>query len=495
MDFNGKKVLVFGAGISGIGAVKLLAEQGADIILYDGNAELDEAQLRGKLAEAGVRLTETSETGAWLAEVSEAGARPERTEAQRSKRDARLTESRLQIVLGELGDEQLGQLSLVILSPGVPTDLPLVERFRAAGIRIWGEVELAWECGRGDVLAVTGTNGKTTTTSLLGEIMRAYADEVYVVGNIGNSYTGAVAQMTEKAVTVAEISSFQLETIETFAPRVSAILNITPDHLNRHHTMEEYIRVKELITKNQGPDDVCVLNYEDEILRSFGETLKAGIPRVLYFSSRRVLEEGIYLENEDIIYAVGGSRIRLCSVRELNLVGLHNYENVMAASAMALAYGVPAETVREVICRFKAVEHRIEFVREYRGVVYYNDSKGTNPDAAIKGIQAMDRPTLLIGGGYDKNSSYEEWIRAFDGKVKYLVLIGQTREKIAQTARACGFQDIVLADSLEEAVQFCADRAESGDAVLLSPACASWGMFPNYEVRGRRFKELVNQLT
>ncbi len=458
MDLKGKKILVFGAGISGVGAVKLLAGQGADIIWYDGNGELDEAEIRGKLKEAG----------------------------------AKLSRDRLRIVLGELEEELIRQLSLVILSPGVPTDLPLVEKFRLAGIRIWGEVELAWECGKGEVLAVTGTNGKTTTTSLLGEIMRAYKDEVYVVGNIGTSYTGVVSQMTEQAVTVAEISSFQLETIETFAPRVSAILNITPDHLNRHHTMEEYIRVKELITKNQGADDVCVLNYEDEILREFGKSLKTG---VIYFSSLHTLEEGIYLEKEDIIYDRAGQRIRLCSVRELNLVGRHNYENVMAAAAMALAYGVPADIVRRVIREFKAVEHRIEFVREHRGVVYYNDSKGTNPDAAIKGIQAMDRPTLLIGGGYDKNSSYEEWIQAFDGKVKYLVLIGQTREKIAQTARECGFGDIILADSLEEAVQICADRAVSGDAVLLSPACASWGMFPNYEVRGRRFKELVNQLS
>ncbi len=457
MEFNGKKVLVFGAGISGIGAVKLLAENGADVILYDENTSLDKAELQKKLA---------SIVGKEL-------------------------EEKLEIMLGAVGEGLISQLSLVILSPGVPTDLPLVEKLRASGIRIWGEVELAWKCGKGDVLAITGTNGKTTTTSLLGEIMRAHRSEVYVVGNIGTSYTGVVSRMTEQAVTVAEISSFQLETIETFAPRISAILNITPDHLNRHHTMEEYIRVKELITKNQGPDDVCVLNYEDDILRRFGEILKT---RVIYFSSLHTLEEGIYLDKEDIIYRRAGQQTRLCSVRELNLVGRHNHENVMAAAAMALAYGVPVETVRKVICSFKAVEHRIEFVRDHRGVVYYNDSKGTNPDAAIKGIQAMDRPTLLIGGGYDKNSSYEEWIRAFDGKVKYLVLIGQTREKIAQAARNCGFQDIILADSLEEAVQICADRAVSGDAVLLSPACASWGMFPNYEVRGRRFKELVNQL-
>ncbi len=517
MEFGDKKVLVFGAGISGIGAASLLLRRGADVVLYDGNASLDEAELRGKLAaeicaaeapdqepRGELRGKSAAETGAEKApdqepcgelrgkSAAETGAEKAPDQEPRAGMCAEPgAAGKLQIVLGAFPPDLKDELSLVILSPGVPTDLPLVSELRGAGIRIWGEVELAWACGKGDVLAVTGTNGKTTTTSLLGEIMRAWKDEVYVVGNIGNSYTGAVSQMTDQAVTVAEISSFQLETIETFAPKASAILNITPDHLNRHHTMEEYIRVKELITENQGPDDVCVLNYEDAVLRKFGETLHT---RVLYFSSLHTLEEGIWLDGEDIVFAVNGERQTLCSVKELNLPGRHNHENVMAAAAMALAYGTPVDVVRRVVCAFRAVEHRIEFVTERNGVVYYNDSKGTNPDAAIKGIQAMDRPTLLIGGGYDKNSSYEEWIRAFDGKVKYLVLIGQTREKIAQAARSCGFEDILMADSLEEAVQICADRAESGDAVLLSPACASWGMFPNYEVRGRRFKELVYQL-
>lgn len=451
MELKGKKVLVFGAGISGIGAAGLLLGVPADVILYDGNASQKEADIRAKLPQG----------------------------------------APVQIVIGELPEELMDQLELVILSPGVPTDLPLVNRLREKGIRIWGEVELAWECGRGDVLAITGTNGKTTTTSLLGEIMKAWKEETYVVGNIGNPYTEAAPQMTEKAVTVAEISSFQLETIESFRPKVSAVLNITPDHLNRHHTMEEYIWVKELITKNQGPEDTCVLNYEDGILREFGASLHT---RVIYFSSLHTLKQGIYLEDGDIVFNDGETQTVLCNVKELNLPGRHNHENVMAASAMAIAYGVPFEVIRSVVRTFKAVEHRIEYVTEKNGVIYYNDSKGTNPDAAIKGIQAMDRPTLLIGGGYDKDSSYEEWIEAFDGKVKYLVLIGQTKEKIAETARRCGFRDIIMAETLEEAVQICVDKAESGDAVLLSPACASWGMFPNYEVRGRRFKELVNQL-
>ena len=451
MEFDGKKVLVFGTGKSGIGAAKLLLQKGACVVLYDGNEEIDVEELKNQFS----------------------------------------ADAKLEIVLGVLPESVMNSLDLVVMSPGVPCDLPEVLQMKEKNIRIWGEVELAYECGNGDVLAVTGTNGKTTTTSLLGAIMQAWKKEVYIVGNIGNPYTEAAPEMTEQAVTVAEISSFQLETIEKFAPKVSAILNITPDHLNRHHTMEEYIRVKELITKNQTMEDTCVLNYEDELLRKFGETLKT---KVIYFSSLHKLEKGMYLDGKSICFSDGAEVTELCRTDELNLPGRHNHENVMAASAMALAYGVPVDVIRKVVKSFKAVEHRIEYVTEKNGVVYYNDSKGTNPDAAIKGIQAMDRPTLLIGGGYDKGSSYEEWIQAFDGKVKYLVLIGQTKEKIAMTARSLGFHNIVFAESLEEAVRFCADHAQSGDAVLLSPACASWGMFPNYEVRGRMFKELVNNL-
>ena len=451
MNLQNKNVLVFGTGISGIAAAGLLENKGAHPVLFDGNAELEEQVIRAKLPEG----------------------------------------SRAEILLGDLTEEQIRSLDLVVLSPGVPTDLPLVNRLREAGLKIWGEIELAYECSRGDVLAITGTNGKTTTTSLLGAIMQHAKESAFIVGNIGIPYTQIVEETKESSVTVADISSFQLETIEQFRPKVSAILNITPDHLNRHHTMEEYIRVKELITKNQTEEDTCVLNYEDEVLREFGKTLKC---QVIFFSSLRTLEKGIYLNGEMIEYNDGSSTTTICSVKELNLPGRHNYENVCAAVAMALAYGISLEDIRYVLVRFKAVEHRIEYVTEVNGVVYYNDSKGTNPDAAIKGIQAMDRPTLLIGGGYDKNSSYEEWINAFDGKVRYLVLLGQTKEKIAEAARKCGFEHVIMTESLEEAVAFCAEHAEPGDAVLLSPACASWGMFPNYEVRGKRFKELVYQL-
>lgn len=450
MDMKNKKVLVFGSGISGIGAGKLLEQVGASVVLYDGKETLDKEVLKAQLGD----------------------------------------DTKAEIILGELSEEVMETLDLVVMSPGVPTDLPVVLKMRDMGIPIWGEVELAYTYGKGDVLAITGTNGKTTTTALLGEIMKNYKESVFVVGNIGNPYTAAALEMREDSVAVAEMSSFQLETIHEFRPKVSAILNITPDHLNRHHTMEAYIKAKEDIAKNQTKEDTCVLNYEDEVTRKIGENVKAN---VLYFSSQRKLDRGIYLDDGNIILRQD-EEIMVCNVNELKLLGTHNYENVMAAVAMAAAYGTPMEVIRRTIKEFAGVEHRIEFVREKDGVAYYNDSKGTNPDAAIKGIQAMNRPTVLIGGGYDKDSEYEEWIQAFDGKVKLLVLVGATKEKIAEAAERVGFVSYVMADSFEEAVEKCIEAAEPGDAVLLSPACASWGMFKNYEERGDKFKELVNCL-
>lgn len=451
MKIEEQKVLVVGTGISGIAAAELLQSKNVDTVLFDGNKELD----LNKLYEKAPELKD------------------------------------MPIILGELTEEQMHEFGVAVLSPGVPTDLPMVERLRAQNVAIWGEIELAYYFGKGRLIAITGTNGKTTTTALTGAIMKNYYKDVRIVGNIGIPYTSEAATMTDDTVTVAEISSFQLETIHDFCPDVSAILNITEDHLNRHHTMECYIKTKEDITRNQTKDQVCVLNYEDEVLRSFGESAPA---KVVYFSSHRKLDNGFYLEGEDIYYAVDGQSTHVINVNELNLLGRHNYENVMAACAMSVNFGVPMVKIVEVLKIFQAVEHRIEYVTEKRGVKFYNDSKGTNPDAAIQGIRAMNRPTFLIGGGYDKQSEYDEWIEAFDGKVKKLVLIGQTAEKIENCAHRHGFMDTVRKDTFEEAIQYCYDNAKSGDAVLLSPACASWGMFPNYEERGRIFKEYVRNL-
>ena len=451
MELQGKKVLVVGSGISGIGAVEALCHAEALPVLFDGNDQLSLEDVRSKLKPG--------------------------MEAE--------------IVIGILPKETAESIELVVLSPGVPTDTEFVEQFRERGIRIWGEIELAYELGKGRVIGITGTNGKTTTTTLVGEIMAAHFPDVDVVGNIGNPYTLTALDSTDETVTVAEISSFQLETVEKFKPDVSAILNITPDHLNRHHTMENYAAAKMAVTRNQTKDQVCVLNYENSYTREFGERCPA---RVVWFSSQRKLAEGFYQEGEAIWQAKDGVAARLMNIHEMKLVGTCNGENVMAAIAIAQAFGVPMETILSVVRQFRAVEHRIEFVDTKRGVDYYNDSKGTNPDAAIQGIRAMCKPTVLIGGGYDKQSEYDEWIEAFDGKVKCLVLIGETREKIAGCAKRHGMENIVLADSFEEAFAVCVEKAQPGDAVLLSPACASWGMFPNYEVRGRMFKELVEQL-
>ncbi len=451
MRIEESKVLVVGTGISGIAATELLLEKGVDVTLFDGNKDLDTAKLYEKNPQV----------------------------------------KQVPLLLGDLSEEEMKQFAYVILSPGVPTDIPMVNAMRDLGLQIWGEIELAYYFGKGRVLAITGTNGKTTTTALTGEIMKNCFSDVRVVGNIGIPYTREAATMTEDTVTVAEISSFQLETAHTFAPKVTAILNITPDHLNRHHTMECYIEMKESITKNQTKDDYCILNYEDSVLREFAKDCPA---KVVFFSSKTKLTDGFYLEGEDIYYAKDGQSQLVINVNDLNLLGKHNYENVMAATAMAISFGLPMDKIVEVLRRFTAVEHRIEYVCEKRGVRYYNDSKGTNPDAAIQGIRAMNRKTYLIGGGYDKQSEYDEWIEAFDGKVEALVLIGQTAEKIEACAHAHGFMNTVRFETFEEAITYCYDHAKSGEAVLLSPACASWGMFANYEERGRIFKEFVRGL-
>lgn len=453
-DFRGRKCLVVGSGISGLGSAALLEQMGAEVVLYDSNEKLTAEEIRAKLP----------------------------------------GDSRAVCVAGELAEEIFETAQTVVLSPGVPVDIPLVTALRERGAQIIGEIELGYQEEKGRVAAITGTNGKTTTTTLTGEIMRAHlgADKVFVVGNIGDPYTSECLKTGEDTATVGEISSFQLETIRDFHPAVSAILNITPDHLNRHHTMEAYVRAKEAIAMNQTKSDVCVLNYDNCYTRSFGERCPA---RVVWFSSASELEEGYWLKGDKIVKSVSGREEELLDIhRDMRLVGMCNVENVMAAMAIAEEMGVPMDTILSVVREFRAVEHRIEFVATKAGVDYYNDSKGTNPDAAIQGIRAMSRPTVLIGGGYDKQSEYDEWIESFDGKVKWLVLIGQTREKIAECAKRHGFDRIRFADTFEECLKLCTALAEEGDAVLLSPACASWGMFPDYEVRGRLFKEYVTGL-
>ncbi|MEG1362537.1 MAG: UDP-N-acetylmuramoyl-L-alanine--D-glutamate ligase [Lachnospiraceae bacterium] len=452
MNLEGRRFLVVGTGKSGIAAAELLYVHHFKVTLYDSNERV--------LAE------EIYQKSPMLKNVS--------------------------IITGELTEALMKETDIAVLSPGVPTDAAFVNQLRENNVGILGEIELAYELGKGTLVAITGTNGKTTTTSLVGEIMAAYYCHTQVVGNIGIPYTMVVDEQQDDTVTVAEISSFQLETIVEFHPKVSAILNITPDHLNRHYTMENYIAIKEAITKNQDLSDTCVLNYENEYTREFGNRCPA---KVVFFSSKTVLSDGYFYKDGKIIAAENGIQEELLDTSQMKLVGMCNVENVMAAIAMGRAMNVPMDTILRTVKNFNAVEHRIEYVATKAGVRYYNDSKGTNPDAAIQGIKAMEGPTLLIGGGYDKGSEYDEWIQSFDGKVKLFVLIGATREKIAETAKGYGlYEQIRFADSLEEAMDICIHNAEMGDNVLLSPACASWGMFSNYEERGDKFKEIVLRL-
>ena len=441
--------LIVGAGRSGIDAAKLLRQLGENFVLYDGKTDLDTSAVCERIG------------------------------------------CECRFLLGELHDGDLDGIDICVTSPGVPLFSDVLTAVAAKGIPIWSEIELAYRHDKGTLVAITGTNGKTTTTALTYAIFKAWNAHTLLVGNIEIPYTGLALESTDGGWTVAEISSFQLETMRTVKPKVSAILNITPDHLDRHGSMDGYIKVKESITQNQDNSDFCVLNYEDDVLRDFGGKAPC---RVVFFSSARVLENGWYYRDGAIWLSEDGSVTKLLDTDDVNLVGLHNFENIMAAAAMAHCAGVPLDIIRDAAKRFVAVEHRIEFVRETGGVKYYNDSKGTNTDAAIKAIDAMPGKTVLIGGGYDKHADFTDWVRRFPGKVKKLILLGQTAQQIADTCEKVGFKDYAFAETLEEAVSLAYAAAKEGDCVLLSPACASWGMFKNYQQRGTMFKEFVHQL-
>ncbi|MBO4864605.1 MAG: UDP-N-acetylmuramoyl-L-alanine--D-glutamate ligase [Eubacterium sp.] len=448
---KGKYVIVAGAGKSGIAATGLLLRNGAKVTLYDGNAELDRENIFSNFSAGG----------------------------------------NVEVALSELTDEILENADLFVISPGISLEAPFVEKVKEAGIPIWGEIELAYYFCKGKIAAITGTNGKTTTTTLVGEIFKTYTQDSLVVGNIGLPFTRFADNTTDETFIAAEISSFQLETIHDFRPHVSAILNLTPDHLNRHHTFENYIDAKFQIGANQTDEDYMVLNMDDPEIMKRVDKVKTNI---VYFTHKGEPETGAYVKDGKIYVKKDGMEEYILDVDRIKILGEHNLENVLAAVCVSYFMDVPADVIRDVVYAFTGVEHRIEFVREVRDVRYYNDSKGTNPDAAIKAIKAMKSTTLLIGGGYDKQSDYDEWVECFPGKVRYLVLIGETADKIMKCCKDHGFNQVVKADSLEDAVRFCYSNARPGDNVLLSPACASWDMFKSYEERGNLFKLYVDSL-
>ena len=448
---KGKYVIVAGAGKSGVAATGLLIRNGARVTLYDQNTEIDKESILGDFMGSG----------------------------------------NVDIALGELTDELLEKADLFVISPGIPVDAPFVEKVRKAGIPIWGEIELAYYFCDGHIAAITGTNGKTTTTTLVGEIFKTYTQDSFVVGNIGLPFTRFADSSTDNTYIAAEISSFQLETIHEFRPHVSAILNLTPDHLNRHYTFDNYVDAKFRIAENQTDEDYIVLNMDDPEIMKRVDRLKTNI---CYFSHNAEVEQGTFVRDGKIYLRKNGVEEYILDVDRIKILGEHNLENVLAAVCISAFMDIPSDIIRDVVYAFKGVEHRIEFVREVRDVRYYNDSKGTNPDAAIKAIKAMKSTTLLIGGGYDKQSDYDEWVECFPGKVRYLVLIGETADKILTCCKNHGFNEVVKAETLEDAVRFCYSHARPGDDVLLSPACASWDMFKSYEERGNLFKLYVDSL-
>ncbi len=447
-----KKVMVAGAGRSGIASTGLLIRNGIHTVLYDGNTEINKDSIMTELRDS----------------------------------------SKVEIALGELTDGMLKDIDLFVISPGIPVDAPFVKKVVEKGIPVWGEIELGYYFNHGIIAAITGTNGKTTTTTLVGDIFRNYREDSLTVGNIGLPFTRFADSTTEETLVALEVSSFQMETIQDFRPHVSAVLNLTPDHLNRHYTFDNYINAKFRITENQTEDDYIVLNYDDP--ETMNRVDKVGKAKKVFFSHKAEPEEGAFVKDGSIYVKRNGKTEEILEVDKIQMLGEHNLENVLAAVCITYYMDIPVKIIRDTVYDFSGVEHRIEFVREVNDVKYYNDSKGTNPDAAIKAIKAMKSTTLLIGGGYDKESDYDEWVECFPGKVRVLVLMGETTEKIANCCKSHGFNEIVRVDSLEAAVQYCYSHAKPGDNVLLSPACASWDMFKSYEERGTLFKVYVNGL-
>lgn len=454
--FNGKKILVVGMARSGIAAAGYLLRQGAEVVINDSKDE-------DKLKEVIDNFKEYKNVEYIL------GRNPQK--------------------------EELKDIDFAVISPAVPLELDFLVELRKEGKEVFSEIELAYRASKEkkiDFLGITGTNGKTTTTSIVGEIVKEAGLEGYIVGNIGNPAIKAVEEAGEKSVMVTELSSFQLESIVDFKPTVSSVLNLTEDHMNRHHTMENYAKAKMMIFKNQSCENICVLNYDDEITREMAKECNA---EIVYFSRLNKIENGIYVDSDnDIVISENGSIKKVMNAKELSLPGGHNLENSMAAMAICYKYGIDIDVIVRVLKTFKAVEHRLEYVDTIEGIMYVNDSKGTNPDSTIKAVQSYENPIILIAGGYDKGSDFNELFEIAKKFVRSAVILGQTGDLIEKTARKHGITDIYRVESIKEAVEKSREIANEGDVVLLSPACASWGMYNNYEERGEDFKTAIRNL-
>jgi UDP-N-acetylmuramoylalanine--D-glutamate ligase len=454
LELSGKRVLVVGLGKSGLAAAHFLKARGARVTVSDARPATLIAELSGLLEEG------------------------------------------FMVEAGSHGLLTFRRQDLIVVSPGVPLSTPVLMQVRAMGAHIIGELELGSQFLQGEVIAVTGSNGKTTTTTLIGEILKAAGRPTLVGGNIGRPVTAMVDESTTESWSVLEVSSFQLETVETFEPKIAIVLNITPDHLDRHGSFETYAALKARITEFQTSEDFLILNGEDKDTQLVAaKTVPAGRGAQIYwFSTRRPIKQGAFVHGESILFVPreGAKPEPVMPVAEIPLAGAHNVENVLAAVCAARLAGVSSETIRSAVGAFKAVEHRLEFVREVGGVKYYNDSKATNVDATMKAVEAFPGRIHLILGGKDKGSDYRVLEPLLRERVKTVITIGSAAEKIAH--QLDGVVKIEGAETLERAVAFAHGAAVAGDTVLLAPACASFDQFENYEQRGRVFKELVQSL-
>ena len=444
-SLRGRRVMVVGMASSGIAAGALLLEIGAKPVLYDAKTEFELGELADKC----------------------------------------------ELALGGDANAVAESCDMLVLSPGVPTRLDFIQTAMKSGKPVISEIELGYMTSEADFVCIGGTNGKTTTTSLTGEIFKNAGRNTFVLGNIGIPITEHSLETKPGDVIVAETAALQLETIDKFHPRSCALLNITEDHMDRFGTMEYYAQCKVRMFENQTQDDFGVLNYDEPATAAQCFQLPS---RVLWFSRKTEVDQGAFIKNGRIVYKQDDKEIDICAPEEIYIPGDHNLENALAAVCLAASMGVSADIIAHTLRTFKGVEHRIEFVCERDGIRFVNDSKGTNPDATIKAVLAMKTPTVLLLGGFDKHSEFEPMFEDMTENIKAVVLMGETRQKLFDAAQKAGFKgDVILADGFEAAVEKATERAEAGYTVLLSPACASWGMFTNFEERGRVFKQLVSE--
>lgn len=451
MDLSGKKILVIGAAKSGVAAARFAGKHGGIVFLNDikGRHELDQEMLNS------------------------------------------LEEQGIKIVLGTHADLKSFMPDLIIPSPGVPLGVPTITEALEMGIPVWSEFELAFRYTKAVLVVITGTNGKTTTTSLTGQIFNDARRKVFIGGNIGIPFIKEAENLAEDDIAVLEASSFQLEPTEAFKPKVAVILNITPDHIDRHGSMEGYIKAKTRIFANQDNNDWLIINYDDETTRALANEAPS---RVIYFSRKHILNEGICIKDGFLTVIMNGKSEQIIRPEEIAIPGGHNLENALAAAGAGWVLGVDKESIAHSLRTFPGVEHRLEHVLEINGVSYINDSKGTNPDASIKALEAFDAPIILIAGGKGKGSDFLPFAEKIMDKVKALVLVGNAAGEIEDAVKKVGYDSYYIAKDFKEAVYKAGSLAEAGDIVLLSPACASFDMFQNFEHRGQVFKELVYEL-